>query len=90
MALKTAQVTVGTTPVLLTGPDLDHRDGSSIAVQAPSAAALYIGGDSTVSSSTGWLIAAGQTLALDLEPGESVYGVLMSGTGTAFVLRTGV
>jgi hypothetical protein len=90
MTVKAAQITVGTIPVLLTGADLDHRDGSSIAIQAPAAANMYIGGDNTVSASTGWQVAAGQTLALDLEPGEPVYGVLMSGTGTAFVLRTGV
>lgn len=89
MALKTAQVTVGTTPVQLTGPDLDHRDGNSIAVQAPAAATLYIG-DATVTSSTGWPVAAGQSLALDLNYGEIVYGVLETGTGTAYVLRTGV
>lgn len=90
MALRAQQVTVSATPVMLTVADLDHRDGSSIAVQAPSGATLYIGGDATVSASTGWPVAAGQSLALDLQAGEVVYGVLMTGTDTAYVLRSGV
>lgn len=81
---------MGTAPVKLTAADLDHRDGNSIAIQAPAASTLYIGGDTTVSASTGWPIAAGQSLALDLHAGEVVYGVLTSGTATAYVLRTGI
>lgn len=90
MALKTAQISVGSTPTQLTGVDLDHRDGNSIAVQAPSSANLYIGGDGTVTVSTGYLVAAGASVALDLNAGEQVWGVLSTGTGTAYILRTGV
>lgn len=89
MALQTAQVAVGTTAVELTGVTTDRRADSSIAVQAPAAATMYIGA-AGVTASTGWPIAAGQTLAVDLQSGERLYGVLASGTGTAYVLRTGV
>ena len=85
MALQTAQVTVGTAPVELTVEDVG---GSSIIIQAPAAAVMYIGG-SAVTSSTGFPIAAGQAISMDLN-NERVYGVLASGSGTAFVMRTGV
>lgn len=88
MALQAAQVAVSTIAVELTSrAATDPR--SSIAVQAPAAAALYVG-PAGVTAATGYLIAAGQSIGLDLGPGERLYGILASGTGTAYVLRTGV
>jgi hypothetical protein len=90
MALKTTQVPVTATAVKLTGTDADCLPGSGIAIQAPSGATLWIGGDNTVSATSGFPVAAGTTQPMDLLPGEDVWGVLASGTGTAYVLRTGV
>jgi len=89
VAISTAQVAVSTTAAKLTSTPTDSRAGSSIAITAPVAATLYIGG-SGVTSTTGFAVAAGASVSLDLQSGEDVYGVLASGTGTAFVLRTGV
>jgi hypothetical protein len=85
VALQTAQVSVSTTRAELTVEDFG---ASSIIIQAPAAATLYVGG-SAVTSANGFPIAAGQALSLDHE-GERIYGVLASGTGTAYVLRSGV
>lgn len=89
MALQTAQVTVGTTPVELTAPLADTYSNSAIIVQAPAAATLYVG-PAGVTPATGFPVAAGTTVSGDLENTERLYGVLASGTGTAYVLRSGV
>lgn len=85
MALQTEQITVGTVPVELTVRDFG---GSSIIIQAPADATLYVG-TPAVDTATGFPIAAGQALSLDLT-GERLYGVLAAGSGTAYVLRTGI
>lgn len=89
MAVQTAQITVGTTAVELTGSQTDSVAGSSLAVRAPSTAEMWVGA-AGVTPSTGWPVAAGQSLALDLTGDERVFAVLASGSGTAYVLRTGV
>jgi hypothetical protein len=86
MALQTAQITVGTSaPVELTVLDYGR---SSILISAPDASDLFVGGPA-VTPATGFLVPAGSSLALELY-GERLYGVLASGTGTVYVLRTGV
>lgn len=85
MALQTAQITVGTTPVELTVRDFG---GSSIIIKAPDGATMYIG-TANVTPTTGWPVAAGEILSMDLD-NERLYGVLTSGSGQAFVMRTGV
>jgi hypothetical protein len=90
MAIVSAQVAVSTTAAELTsGLTTAAGDSQSIAVQAPAAAILYVG-PAGVTSTTGFPIAAGQTIALDLEYGERLYGILATGTGTAFTIRTSV
>lgn len=88
MALLTRQVPVGTTAVELTSRPVTDPS-NSIAVQAPAAATLWVG-PAGVTAATGFPVAAGQTLALDLGPGERLYGILASGSGTAYALATGV
>jgi hypothetical protein len=86
MALETAQVAVSTTRVELTNrPASDPSN--SLAVHCT--ADLFVG-DSGVTAANGFLVPAGSTLTLDLQSGERVYGILASGAGTAYVLRTGL
>lgn len=89
MALQTAQVTVGTSAVLLAGTPGTDITGFSVMVKAPDAATLYVG-PAGVTSSTGFPVPAGTSITGDLEAGEALYGVLASGSGTASVLRSGV
>lgn len=88
MAVVAAQVAVSTTAVKLS-TDASAGDGSSVLVQAPAAAILYVGG-SGVTSAAGFPIPAGQSLSVDLPPFDELYGILATGTGTASVLRVGV
>lgn len=90
MAISSAQVAVSTTATELTAGLIESAGSrSSIAVQAPGALTLYIG-PAGVTSTTGFAVQPGMTIAVDLEYAERLYGVLASGTGTAYVLRSGV
>lgn len=93
VAIETAQVAVGTVAVELTSRGQDYSDyadpTSSIAVTAPTTATLFVG-SAGVTAATGFQVPAGQTLSVDLRPGEQLFGLLASGAGTASVLRTGV
>lgn len=87
MAVVAAQVAVSTTAALLSA-DADGG-GTSVLVQAPAAAILYVGG-SAVTSGTGFPIAAGASVSVDLPgPNDQLFGILSAGTGTASVLRVG-
>ena len=89
MAIRTAQVTVGTTATKLNSAPTDRRADSSIAVTAPASGSFYIG-KSGVTTATGFLVPAGTSISLDLQSGEDLYGVLASGSGSVAVLETGV
>jgi hypothetical protein len=86
MALETAQVAVSTTRTELTDrPATDPRN--SVAVHCT--ADLYVG-DASVTAANGFLVPAGTVVSLDLESSERLYGILASGTATAYVLRSGL
>lgn len=85
MPIKSRQVTVGTTATLLTTQTLHW---TNVAVQAPSGAVMYVGG-SDVTTTNGFPVAAGASMAFDLE-GEDIYAVVATGTGTAYVIERGV
>lgn len=89
MAVSSAVVPVSTTAALLSAGS--GSAGSSIIVQAPAAATLYLGGPG-VTSANGYPLAQGlSTPVIELEgPGDTLYGVLSTGTGTAAVLRVSV
>lgn len=90
MAIASAQISVGTTAELLSTTERDSRSGSALAVQNTDATAdLYIGA-ADVTTATGFKVPAGTTVTLDVEPGESLYGIVASGTVDVHVLRTSV
>lgn len=89
MAVRAAQVQVGTSPVELTAAPTDWITGSALLVQAPASATLFVGGDD-VTAQTGYPLTAGQVLSIDLDDRERLFGVLASGSGTVYVLRSGL
>lgn len=90
MAIESAQIAVSTTATELTNTAARiSGDSTSILVQAPAGAVLYVG-PAGVTTANGFPVPAGSSFSIDLEFGERLYGVLASGTATAFVLRQGV
>jgi hypothetical protein len=90
MAVSSGQISVGTTPVLLTVADTDSVYGSAIAVRVPSAATAPIFlGPAGVTTTSGFELAVGASATVTLGGGESLYAVAASAQ-TVHVLRTGV
>jgi hypothetical protein len=100
MAVKTAQVVTGTTAVELTGSDTfrggENADGglsagggfaSTVTIRV--SVNTYIGG-ADVTPGNGLLIKADEAISIELYRGETIWGVLGTGSGTAYVLRSGV
>jgi hypothetical protein len=90
MALTHAQVSVGSTATLLSATGAG-RDGQTVLVQNPTnGQSVYIGGTGVTTASYGFLLLAGTAFAIDLQDGESIYGVVASSTQAVGVIRQGV
>jgi hypothetical protein len=95
MGVKTAHITVGTTPTLLTvHNESDTTAGSAIEVFAISGSTVYVGGPDVTGPGTaataGRPVDTGVPYALDLNPGEALYAITAAGSAVVSVLRTGV
>lgn len=84
-ALTATRVTVSTTATLLyTGPALPSgvcpdSVACRVLVRNPSTVSLYIG-TSTVTTATGFEIAAGDALSIHLRSNEGLYGIVAAAT----------
>lgn len=88
MPVDSAQITVTTAATLLTSA-VDSRDKGGIAITNRGSAAVYVGGPG-VTTSTGYKLDAGESVAIDTDsPGDVAYGVVATGTETVHVLRAG-
>lgn len=99
MALAQAQVSVSTTATLLSGTETDDARGQTVVVQNPSTSVdVFLGTASVTSSVYGYVLKASSStagnqlnaVAITLQAGETLYGIVASGTQTVNVLRTGV
>lgn len=79
MAIESASLSVGNvTPVELTSPGQAQETSgawSRLVVKAPAAEALFVG-PAGVTTTTGYSIAAGAEFAVELAPGEQVFGII--------------
>lgn len=90
MATDSRAVSVTTSATRLdTSSETDLARGSSIAVYNNGAATVYLG-ESDVTTSIGYPLAAGQHYAEDLDPGETLYGIVASGTVEVRVREVGI
>lgn len=88
MATFSQQVSGSTTAVLLSPAPSDNYAGSTVLVYNNGTATVCVG-PSGVSTSTGFRLAAGASVSLDLNPGESLYGI-GAAAWSADVLASGV
>jgi hypothetical protein len=90
MALTHGVVSVGATATLLSAA-VAGRDGQTVLVQNPSGGVnVFLGGAGVTSASYGYLLVAGSAFAIDLQAGESLFGVVASSTQSVSVIRQGV
>lgn len=83
MPITNTTVALSTTAALLTGTTAG--EGQSVVISAD--VAWFMGG-SGVTTANGIAVSANERVVIDLMPGDKVYGVLASGTGTARVMKT--
>jgi hypothetical protein len=83
MAITASRVTVTTSATLIAASD---ADGSSVVVRNPVGGATVDVGPAAVASGSGFQLLAGESVALDLAPGETLYGIAGSGTQAIHVL----
>lgn len=92
MANRTSQTTVGTTATAIhTGKlPLTAQNGFGVMIRNTGATDCYIG-DSTVTSTTGYLLKAGESSPLlPMRPSELLYAVTATGTTTVHWFGMGV
>lgn len=93
MAISANGVTVAVTATLLSGPDTDNVSGQTVFITNSDAASIFVG-PSTVTTATGYPVAAGASLPwpIALSNGDAVYAISAAGTSAnaVKVLRTGV
>ena len=80
MALEFGQVTVSDTATeIVPSNGTEHRH---VLLHDPSGGASVFIGDSTVTTTTGFELEAQETESFRLEPGESLWGIVSTGTQT--------
>jgi hypothetical protein len=98
MAITTTQgISVGTTATLLYTHPLTTADAGNylnkdvVLINASATPVVVYLGASGVSTSTGvrWLTDLGLAFAITIEPGESIYGVVTTGTQLIDVMASG-
>ncbi len=88
--ISSAQVTVDSTADLVAEASTDTSGGNGydLAVSNRGSVAVYLG-DAAVSSSIGFQLDPGASVAFWLGPGEALYGITVSGSARLDVLRVG-
>lgn len=92
MAGDQRAVTVTTTATRLdTVNESDSVSGSSVALYNNGSVTVYIGLAATVTAATGFPLAAGSSMSFQLDgPGDTVFGIVASGTADVRVLEGGI
>jgi len=90
MAIAHARISITTAETLLS-KTAAGKDGQTILIQNPSGGnTVYLGGTGVTSSDYGYILLAGTDMSVDLQNGESFYGIVASSTQTVNVLYQGV
>lgn len=84
------RIVVAATPTLLSSAEADPTPGSALLIKNVGSQTVFIGSD-TVTSTDGYPLEVGETLASDLAGvRDRLYGRVASGTSELRALRTGV
>lgn len=89
MATKGTRVDVATAATKLNTAGSDSVSGSSLLVRNRGAASVFLGA-SNVTTAAGFELLADESLPVDLDAGEDLYGICAVGTVACHVLEVGV
>ena len=96
MAIKSAVVTIGTTPTLISFDGADGRDGHTVCIQNISTTVDFFIGGSDVTTSNGYVChratsaTEGDDLQIKVADGDALYAVVASSTLAQRFLYLGV
>lgn len=91
MAYLSRAVTVAATATLLnTASPTDSVSGSSLAFYNNGSATIYVGGSNVTTANGAPVPASSWSPGFDVNPGESLYGIVASGTEEARVIEQGI
>lgn len=82
MTVNHSTKTVGTTatPLFAVNDNFTQRRRGTFSVQNNSASTVFVGGPGVTTSSFGYKLVAGDSMAFDLGPSDILYAVVASGT----------
>lgn len=86
-SFQTSQQTVGTSAVQLTVSPLTNR--KSVSIKAMPGSSVYVGNSSAVTASTGYYLAAGDALNMDLTTAHQIWAIASSASQTVSILEIG-
>lgn len=89
MTVAAAQVSVTSSATAVATAASDDSDGASTTIKNPVGGVNVYLGPSGVTTANGFLLAAGDAMSADLGRGETVYGIVASGSQTVYVFRAG-
>lgn len=89
MAANGRVVTVTTAATKINSDATDSSSGQGLLVRNRGAASVFLGG-AAVTTAAGFELLADESLPVELDPGESLYGVCAAGTVACHVLEVGV
>jgi len=84
---QTSQYSIGTSVTQITPTPLTNRSSISLRVSTSSGTAIYIGNNSSLTTSNGYPLFNGETLQMDLTTANNIYAVSTSAGQTLFVLE---
>lgn len=85
--LANGQVTVGIAAVQLDATPLADRKGISIKAHPSNTGTIYVGADATVTTATGYPLAASQAVDLDLSDAHGVWAIADQAAQVAAILE---
>lgn len=88
-SFQTSQYSINTSAVQLTPTPLTNRSSMSIKAICTSANLVYIGNNSSVSTSNGYPLFNGDSVQLDLTPAQSIYAVSNASGQKLYILEIG-
>lgn len=87
-SFQTSQYTIGTSAVQITPTPLTNRSSMSLKAKTTSSLdIIYIGNNSSVTSSNGYALFAGDSLQLDLTPAQLIYAIGTSSSQLMYVIE---
>jgi len=90
MAVSAAQIVVSTSAVALNPTEADTTSGTQLAIRNTHATDALALGPSGVAAGTGFQLAAGQTIVMNVPYGEQIFAIRGAAADiTAHVLRLG-